>query len=218
MKNNPKLILMLGTVLFSSLLLSACGKKTPAKIETINPVSNQTFEINENERPYISLIPRSDGHQLTLKIKGAPASVSKIEYELLYSAEDKDSGLEMEKGVSGTIQNDKSSNERDLLLGTESCTNGCKYKYDDGITGGTLSLNFINKNGQTAQFVTPFTIKSSNDFKKSGTIGLSTENFDVKFSSSYKSGYYILIKNFGLQAYSLFSSSTKPLVSDYPIK
>ena len=45
----------------------------------------------------------------------------------------------MEKGVGDTVKLTSNSFEKDLLLGTESCTNGCKYKFDEGVVGGVLS-------------------------------------------------------------------------------
>src|SRR5512145_1807324 len=115
-----------------TLLLSACGKKTTS---TITPTPEpKLVEMAPADRPLVSLVPRADGHMLYLKISHLPASVSQIEYEVIYTATDGSS--EIEKGVGDTIKEITSTLERNILLGTESCTNGCKYKYDEGVNGG----------------------------------------------------------------------------------
>jgi hypothetical protein len=204
--------LILGLIIISSFTLSACGpKKTTTSISPI-PVA-KIIEMQAKDRPYISLIPRADGHELKLKINNIPSGITQIEYELLYSA--KDGNLEIEKGVGDTIKIDNRNLERDLLLGTASCTNGCKYKYDEGIESGTLSLTFINSNGDSTAFETPFVIKNASDIKKEGQFILPIENITIKTSPAGKD-FYILMKNFGLPPgvtevnaiYSVFSSGT----------
>lgn len=189
-------------VLILSFLLSACGfKKTTQKITPTPPP--RVFEIPEADRPYISLVPREDGHMLYLRINKIPNNISKIEYEVLYTAVD--DGNEIEKGVGDTIKEVKSSIERQLLLGTESCTNGCKYKYDSGIIGGTISLNFITNDNQVASYEAPFSLKSVIDFKKIKEISLPTENLTIKTSPT-GTGFFVLLKNYP-NIYSVFSSS-----------
>jgi hypothetical protein len=209
MKQNIFLTL---TLITASLLLSACGKPTtPVPTPTPTP---KLIEMPLAERPYISLVPRDDGHMLYLKIDKIPSYISQIEYEVLYNAVD--NGSEIEKGIGDTIKEITASLERKLLLGTESCTNGCKYKYDAGIIGGTVTLNFIDKNGQVSTFETPFTLKSSADFKKDGELKLPTENFSVKPKTKITGNdFYILIKNYR-GGYSVFSNGSNPTVGDYP--
>ena len=116
-----------------------------------------------------------------MKIDKVPATISSIEYEMTYNAAD--NGNEIEKGVSGTIRDQEvtSSIDRKLLLGTESCTAGCKYKYDDGVVGGHLSFNFINKDGQTATFESDFTLKKVN---KDYSVSLKNYNGEASVFSS----------------------------------
>jgi len=183
-------------LLISTFLLSACGSKktaspTPAPSPTTGPV---LVELSPAERPYISIIPRADGHELKLKISRIPSSIKQIEYELLYTATD--NGMEIEKGIGDNLQVNSPTIERDLLLGTSSCTNGCKYKYDNGVTGGSLSLTFITGNSQLSTFQTPFTLKSGSEIKKTG-LGLTTENFSLT-AASVANDFYLLLKNYGL--------------------
>ncbi len=141
--NKKKLSLLLIVVS----LLSACNKTTPKATPTSAPVmikkqnlTNVVFETN----PTVSLTARPDGHELTMTIKNIPSEVTKFDYELLYKA--KDGKTEIEKGLGDTINTITNPIERKLLLGTASCTNGCKYRYDEGVTGGTLKITYLTNN------------------------------------------------------------------------
>ncbi len=198
-------------------LLSACGKKTKTTNNqpTSTPQTGGVWEMVETEKPYISLTPTSDGHWLNLKITKLSSNISAIEYELIYNAID--NNMDIEKGVSGTIKSQEISTtiERKLLLGTESCTSGCKYKYDTGVIGGTLSINFISQDGKTATYQTPFSLKSTANLKKEGFLKLETENYSLKAPVSSGSDYYLILKNYN-GVYSVFSSnSNSSLIGDH---
>jgi hypothetical protein len=204
------------TIITCALFLSACGsKKTSAPSPTPTP-EPKLIELDNSQKPYISLIPRQDGHELKMVISKIPQNVSQIEYELLYNATD--NGLEIEKGVGDTIKLDKQAAkiERDLLLGTSSCTNGCKYKYDNGVTGGTLSLNFYTSTGQVFTFESPFTLKSAVEFKKNKSFALASDEISITASPSSSNDFFVLLKNFGApdntsqfsSIYSVFSSGS----------
>ena len=201
-KNKINIFQYFFVILLSTFFLSACGKKTTTNKITPAPIA-QKLELSESEKPIISLIPRQDGHELKLIIDNIPPSIAEIEYELIYSAIDE--GLEMEKGVGDTIKVTSKNIQRDLLLGTSSCTNGCKYKYDQGIVGGTLSLTFLTSDNQSVSYETSFVLKTSADIKKDGGISLSLEKLQIKGSVIAKNDYFILIKNFPAY-YSVFSS------------
>jgi PBP1b-binding outer membrane lipoprotein LpoB len=149
-------------ILASAIFLFGCGnKKTSVSIPTETPKS---FELQESDHPEISLTPREDGHMIYLKISKIPTFITKLEYELIYTAvEDK---IEIKKGIWDTIKVDKDIISKDLLLGTESCTNGCKYKYDTGVTGGSLNLTLITENGQSATLEKQFTLQKDTKTKK----------------------------------------------------
>jgi hypothetical protein len=203
-KNNLNIFKYFFILLLSGFLLSACGKKTTTP--KINPTPiEQKLELKESEKPIISLIPRADGHELKLIIDNIPTNISDIEYELIYSAID--NGLEMEKGVGDSIKVTTKNIERDLLLGTSSCTNGCKYKYDSGVVGGTLSLTFLTASNQSLRYESSFVLKTSADIKKDGGLTLNLENFEIKGSVTSKNDYFILLKNLP-SYYSVFSNGT----------
>jgi hypothetical protein len=203
MKKITNILILIAVLISSSFFLSACTKKsttttTPTKTETAKQV-----ELSNEEKPYINLIPRADGHELKLKITNIPSKFSTAEYELIYTAEDED--MQIEKGVSGTVKLTGSSFEKDLLLGTSSCTNGCKYKYDEGITGGVLSLTLTTNDKQYVTFETPFNLKNSAEINKAKSISLTQENFSVKATTTSRSDFFIVIKNFK-PVYSVFSN------------
>lgn len=206
-----KTITSLSLVLVSTILLSGCGQKN-ASTPTPTTTKHQAIDIKPQDKPYISLTPRSDGHLLTLKIDNIPASITQIEYELIYSAYDQ--GNEIEKGLGDTVKVSGQTISRELLLGTESCTNGCKYKYDEGITGGTLTLSFINDN-QSTTFETPFSFQTSADIKKTGGLTLPTDaSVSIKATPSV-SEFFVILRNFGYPkgvdsgvVYSVFSSGS----------
>jgi len=204
--NKIKLISFALIILSSSFLLSACGKKTTTTTKaTPTKTVQKELVLSDVQKPIASLIPSTDGHNLKLKIENIPSNINQMDYEVIYSAVD--SGLEMEKGVGDTVKINSTSIEKDLLLGTASCTNGCKYKYDAGVTGGTLSLTFYTNDNQSVVYETSFILKTSADIKKDGGLSLVLENFKIKATTTSKSDYFVVIKNFPAY-YSVFSSGT----------
>lgn len=194
-----------------SFILAACGPGTTSKI-TPTPAS-KVIEMPIADRPLVSLTPSADGHYLNLKLAGVPSSITSIEYEVIYQAVD--NGSQIEKGIGDTIKLITANIEKNLLLGTESCTSGCKYSYDKGIIGGNLTINFIDGNGQQATFDTPYVLKTTADITKSGAITLLSDNFSVKPKTKLTGNdYFILMKNFR-GGYSVFSSRQNSLVGNY---
>lgn len=195
---------LIGLVIASGLFLSACGKAKPTQITPTPTPAPRLVEMPLGDRPVISLIPRLDGRELKLKINKIPSGIVQIEYELLYTATDE--GNDIEKGVGDTIKIISPDLERDLLLGTSSCTNGCKYKYDENINGGTLTLTFINQNSQVSTFQTPFQFTTGAQIKKTKTLDLPTENFSISITNP-ASEFFILLKNYR-NGFSVFSSGS----------
>jgi len=199
----------LGLILISALFLSACGKKAPTT--TAPTPTPRLVEMAAADRPEISLSPRADGHELTLKIASISSKITKIEYELTYTAVDEN--MEIEKGASGIIEpKDLASGttERKILLGTESCTSGCKYKYDAGVTGGNLNLTFTVENSQISVFDSPFILKSTADLKKSGNkLVWTEENFTYTPKTKLSgSNFFIALKDYKNGAYLVTSSGS----------
>ena len=212
MKKNQKLIIIIAVTIVIFIILffflrrqKNSGSALPTTIPTPRLV-----EIEVKDRPNISLTPRSDGHELTLDINNISSIISKIEYEITYLAVDDD--LEIEKGASGIIEGSElalTKVERKILLGTESCTNGCKYKYDTGVTGGNLNLIFTLKNDQISIFETPFILRSTADIKKTGQLEWAEENFTYTPKSKLiGSHFFIAHKNYIDGSYLVTSSGS----------
>lgn len=183
---------LLTLVLISSLLF-ACGKTTTSQVTpTPKPsIRPKLTKIELSRMPAVSLVPRNDGHEIKLLIKNIPSNIAKIEYELLYSATD--GGLSVEKGLGDTIQQVQASIERDLLLGTSSCTSGCKYKYDSGVTGGKITLNFITNTNEVATFESDFSLQTGADIKRKGILLV---DFPKDKTDTYKAGQFVIaLKN-----------------------
>lgn len=198
-----------GVLLFCSIILLACNRtKSPLPAPSPTP---RLVEIPLETRPHVNLTSRDDGHMLYLKISKVPENIAQIDYEVLYTAAD--NGNEIEKGAGDTIRDISSSLERKILLGTESCTNGCKYKYDNGVYGGTISLTFTTQEGQVSTYATQFSLKSGKEIQKAGSIELTTEDI-VIFAKPADNNYYVLLKNYGISdpsarvAYTISSSGT----------
>jgi hypothetical protein len=210
MKNKKNLIIITVCIALVIMVISFISvnnsKKNTEKNKTLPTAKIESeLVLSESEKPIISLIPREDGHELKLKIENIPTNITQIEYELIYSATD--NGLTMEKGVGDTIKITSNTIEKDLLLGTASCTNGCKYKYDEGIDSGTLSLYLYTKDNQSTIFETPFILTTSAKIKKDGGFKLTTEDFSVKATAAAKNDYFVIFRNYP-SYYSVFSNGT----------
>jgi hypothetical protein len=195
----------------SLLFFSSCGKKTTSTV-TPTPVP-ELVELKLDQKPFISLTPSAEGHEINLKISEISNVIKEIDYELVYDAGSV--GTEIQKGVNGTIKVDGSTALKNILLGTESCTNGCKRKYDEGVTGGNLILNFRAPPNQAVSFETPFALKTTAEIKKAGSLTL--ESFSVKPKTALTgSQFFIIMKNFSDNGYSVFSNGQNSLVGNYP--
>ena len=207
MKKSVIIFISIGIVILVSLILFlTLGKKNTSNNKTSTKTTTQAtkkIELSADEKPYISLIPSSEGHNLIFKVKDIPAKFTTAEYELIYTA--KDENIEIEKGVSGTVELSGGTIEKDLLLGTASCTNGCKYKYDEGVTGGILNITLKTNNKEYFSYETPFVLTNSADINKEKKITLAEENFIINCTTTSKSDFFVALKNFQ-STYSVFSS------------
>lgn len=199
-------IALIAVVLLTLIFVLTHNKKSTTTSTTTKTTQNaKEIQLSTDEMPTVSLIPRADGHQLTLKVTNIPSKFTSVDYELVYSATDQ--GLEIDKGVSGTVNITNQNLQEDLLLGTSSCTAGCKYSYDEGITGGTLSLILTTSDKQYVTFETPFVLRSSTQINKDKNLNLTEENFTINGTITGKNDFFIAIKNFK-SIYSVFSSGT----------
>lgn len=174
-----KKLILGGLVLFSSILLSGCALRksavNPSEIPEAKPTPFPTKPIEQTikERPFVSLIPSTDRHWLTLEVKNIVKGTEGLEYELTYFAEAE--GSRIERGVSTAGKpvdlNGATSFFKKILLGSASCTTGtCKYKYDEGISEGTLTLT-LNKAGGKEKYESVFRVQQGKEGKEGLTTG-----------------------------------------------
>ena len=166
-------------------------------------------QLSLSERPFTTLAPKEDGRWLKLKIENINVSEAKsIEYLLEYKVPDGAT-----QGVPGTVLLDgKSSIERDLLLGSESAG---KFRYDEGVTQGTISLKFRNDKGKTiAKLSTDFHLQ-----KDAVNLNAVDGKFVYKLKEEPEKVYFVTMSTFGLPKtidgvksgpYGVFPSKTGP--------
>jgi len=137
------------------------------------------------ERPYVVLIPRSDGHELKLQIENLKG-VQSIDYELVYFVDD------VSRGVIGSVNvQGESSFSRDLLLG--SCSrNVCKY--DEGVKNGMLTLSFRGAAG-VQKYEASFYLQKGKEAKN--VLSSQDENFSFQGILS-GSAFYLTMGTVGL--------------------
>jgi hypothetical protein len=158
-------------------------------------------ELSIDERPYVTLTPRPDGHELTLKITNVPEGFKAVEYELGYKNKDG-----VQQGATGKITVSSPVLERKILLGT--CSSG-RCRYDEGVERGTLTLRFRDDQGKLiAKFETGFTLNQG---------GSKLSSYDGKFSISGNLGkvnfFYVVMGTFGLPS----TLPTKPTGEPYGV-
>jgi len=110
------------------------SKKTKTTTQTPTKKLEEINKIALADRPYVTLTPRADGKEVTMTIDRV-AKATSVEYEMEYQAES------LIQGVFGTIDftQETAPVSKNLLFG--SCSKG-KCRYDEGISGGSLTLRF----------------------------------------------------------------------------
>lgn len=198
----PLILLLLGIGVFVVIFFVLKGNSSTEDEDEIVP------EIALEMRPIAALTPSEDGHWLNLKIKKLVINAESLDYELLYQLPDG-----RIQGVPGTVQlTGQDDIDRDLLLGSESSG---KFRYDEGVSQGTLTLRLRNKRGKlVAKFSTDFHLLSGSD---------ELTSVDQKFTYTLdetSEEYFIVMETFGVPdvpegslergPYGVFSSSSVP--------
>lgn len=174
-----KKIVIAFLVIASGILLSGCGQKisqnAPANVPEAQPTPFPTKPIEQSilTRPFVSLVTTTDGHWITLSVKNLPSGTTGIDYELLYMADVE--GSKIERGIStgGKPVGLKGATEfsKKELLGSASCTTGtCKYKYDEGVNEGTLTLKIVGSS-EIDTYTSVFRIQKGSEAKEAFTTG-----------------------------------------------
>lgn len=182
------------------------GSVTPTETPFVEELAP---ELPFDQRPFVSLTPRSDGHWLKLTISGINKVIgaASVDYVLQYEVPDHPS-----QGVPGTVQlNGVTTIDRDLLLGSESSG---KFRYDEGVDHGQLMLKFRDsKKKLLGALTTDFHLQSKTDLLNS-----IDGKFTYKLSKPSTKGYFVIINTFGViegvkgeienGPYGVFSSET----------
>lgn len=155
MKKNIPIIL--GIVFFVLLLAGGFIWWRGRRVEEVPsglPVSEgKLIETTLEERPFVTMTPRTDGQEFTLEISRIRNAES-IDYELVYLTQ----GLS--RGVIGTVDlKGETVYSKKLLLGT--CSRGV-CKYDEDVTEGTLTLKFRGPDG-VRKFVSDFHLQQGGE-------------------------------------------------------
>ncbi|HUW24310.1 MAG TPA: hypothetical protein VMW04_01650 [Patescibacteria group bacterium] len=160
------LVAVIVLAVFSLKKISGRGGATSAEP---TPIPARPIEESIKERPFVSLLPTTDGHWVTLEVKNLPKGTSGIEYDLIYLAEVEESKIE--RGVTTGGQpielNGAVEYTKKMLFGSASCTTGvCKYKYDENVTEGTLMIKVIG--AQTVKYETAYRLQRGEEAKTDG--------------------------------------------------
>ena len=201
----PLILLAAGVIILIVAFVFVRGRKSQ-NVE-IPKEETALLDLPVNERPLVSLTPSKDGHYLNLKIEKIGFDAFSLDYELLYKVP---GGLQ--QGVPGSVPvQGKNSFEAELLLGSESSG---KFRYDEGVEDGTLTLRFRNEEGKLlARFSTEFHLQTATDLLTS-LDGI----FKYKLSSD-SDGYFVTMDTVGVPdgfpktinsaPYGIFTSQTK---------
>jgi hypothetical protein len=179
----PVFLFLIGVVVVAVAFFLVKGRRQEPVVEEQETALR---DVPLNKRPVTSLTPSSDGHWLKLKIDKIVIDAASLDYELLYKLPDGRT-----QGVPGTIQLEGQKEiERDLLLGSESSG---KFRYDEGVENGTLTLRFRNEKGKlVAKFSTDFHLQSNTD-KLTSFDG----NFKYTLPKASKA-FFITMETFGI--------------------
>jgi hypothetical protein len=152
-----------------------------------------------SQRPYTQLVPTEDGHYLNMIVSNINVPNAKsMDYELYYGTAD-----EITQGVPGKVNLEgKNSVERELLLGSESSG---KFRYDQGVDDGTLTLRFRDSGGKLIG-------KVAGQWKYVNNTD-TLESLDGKFTyklDEESDAYFIIMPTFGLPGSASFEVDAGP--------
>ncbi len=200
----PIAFFLLGIAVFSGVYFFVIKSN---KTKVVEEEEDIVAEIALSQRPVTTLTPIKDGHWLKLNISGIEVKAQSLDYELLYKTKDGST-----QGVPGTIKLDTAGAniERELLLGSESSG---KFRYDEGVEEGTLTLRFRNEKGKlVGKLATDFHLQSGD--KELTSVD---SKFKYTLDKTPKGVFFVVMNTFGLPKevsavsegpYGIFTEST----------
>lgn len=113
--------------------------------ETTTSFSKSVSELSEDKQPNVEIRKRNDGKALIVTFSNLK-NFSSLQYELSYLTKD-----EIPQGVIGSpvTLTGEDSIEKELLLGTCSGTVTLKCRYDEDVHQISLSIKYVDQNGDT---------------------------------------------------------------------
>lgn len=181
----PLILFVIGLGVVSAAAFFVLRSRAPKEAEEDTSLLR---DVPLENRPIATLTPGEDGHWLYLSVrKFEIEGAASMDYELLYKLPDGRT-----QGVPGTIDlSGQDEIERDLLLGSESSG---KFRYDEGVENGTLTLRFRNDKGQLiARFTTEFSLLSDTD-----ELSMPDGSFSVNMDTTPRGTFFVLMETFGL--------------------
>jgi hypothetical protein len=203
----PFVLLAVGILILVIAFVIVRGKKEKADNTPSEEV--ELLDLSLDERPLVTLAPTLDGHYLIMKIEKIGFGAFSLDYELIYQVP---GGLQ--QGVPGSVSlSDRNKFEAELLLGSESSG---KFRYDEGVETGTLTLRFRNEDGQLlARFSSEFHLQNA-----TGLLTSTDEVFKYELDTSTKD-FFITMNTVGVPGsfegqvgggpYGVFTSSEKAI-------
>lgn len=209
MKKFLPVLALIFVVIVGGVIFLLQKNNTPSPTQSPVEVEETAPELPFDQRPYVSLTPRSDGHWLKLTIAGVNKvpNAASVDYMLSYDVPDHPS-----QGVPGTVKlTGITTIDRDLLLGSESSG---KFRYDEGVSKGQITLKFRNSSKKLIGMLsTEFHLLS-----KTEVLNSIDNQFSYKLSKKPTKGYFVVLNTFGLiegvkgelvsGPYGVFSSET----------
>ena len=188
-KRLPLILLIVGVVAVVGVFVSIGAANKP--VPTPSPIVEEIApEVPFDQRPYVSLTPRTDGHWLKLSMMGVNkvTGAATIDYILEYRT-----AADVNQGVPGTVKlSGITTIDRDLLLGSESSG---KFRYDEGVTKGILTLRFRDSAGKLlGKLSTDFSLQD----KSSETLSSVDGAFSYKLTKPVKKGYFVTLNTMGI--------------------
>lgn len=173
-------------VLVSVVVAFFVANKTKKLVQpSPTPKPKLSLPVNQiplEERPFVTVEPTA-AREVQLSIHSLPKVAESVDFELQYSAGDK------EEAAIGSINlNGNPPYKKTILLGSQS--GGGKITYHENVTGGTLVLTFYDPNYKLSQEWSyidnrkPLTGFSSRDAK-----------FQIETNNLFKGSAYVIVYN-----------------------
>ena len=188
MKKNKKLIIgvVIGLVvvlaggIFAATKLMNQSDQTADTTKQKKKLTPQLDTIPVEERPYITMLPQGDGHNVEIVVNDLKKDASSMDYELEYQA-----GTLLQ-GAFGSLDLTSFPAKKQILLG--SCSAGGACTYHEDVKGGTLLVSF---DGPTA-YAHKTEWKYFENKAKETAFSSKDEKFQIE-SDGFKTASYLII-------------------------